>query len=354
VEPKAASPRTAPVAQAQVFPEAVPVLAAPARAIRDTAMEGSDTIARGMKKAVPRRVRSAATKGLGKWYFGLGAAGLLLAGTIILWAAGVFGGKAQEENGSKPSADGIVAKVKEAGGIDLVAIPAGEFYMGSKPDDKDAKDREKPRHKVRISKPFYLGKYKVTVGQFQRFVKATDYQTEAEKAGDDETWKKPGFDQTDEHPVVCVSWNDAAAFCKWLAKETGAKVRLPREAEWEYCCRAKTTTKFYFGDDEADLGAYAWYTKNTNDKGTKSCGLKKPNNFGLYDMHGLAWEWCDDGKRTYKDQDETDPVGPAGSSRVVRGGSWNCGPRDCRAAIRFDDAPSNRHGLNGFRVLVVR
>jgi formylglycine-generating enzyme required for sulfatase activity/tRNA A-37 threonylcarbamoyl transferase component Bud32 len=444
LEPKAASPRAAPVAPAPVFPQAVPAFAAPTRVIGETAIEGSDTIARGLKQAAPRPGRSSAARGLGKWYFGIGAAGLLLAGTIILWAAGVFRGKTAEailvikvnepnpdlyvdgapmtvtwrkggktatvrlppgtrnvtlrkegfvkfneevelqegqrhfltaplvrvsrrkrkkKNGPKPEANTIVAKVKKVAGIDLVAIPAGEFYMGSRQDDKDAFDDEKPRHKVRISKPFYLGKFKVTVGQFKRFVKDTDYETEAEKAGDNRTWKKPRFDQTEEHPVVYVSWNDAVAFCQWLAKETGAKVRLPHEAEWEYSCRARSTTKgwkptkFYFGDDEADLGEYAWYDGNSKGK-THPCGLKKPNAFGLYDMHGLAWEWCNDGKRQYpkspKDTPELDPVGPAGASRVRRGGSWNIYPRFCRAADRGGSAPSYRGDYLGFRVLVVR
>jgi formylglycine-generating enzyme required for sulfatase activity len=259
-----------------------------------------------------------------------------------------------------PAGGDIVAKVKKVAGIDLVSMPAGEFHMGSDRDDKDAFDVEKPRHKVRITRPFYLGKYKVTVGQFKRFVAATGYQTEAEKAGDLWTWEKPGFqrgfDQTDEHPVVCVSWNDADAFCRWLAQATGAPVRLPREAEWEYSCRAGTATKFSFGDNEMDLGDYAWYSANSGGGGTHPCGLKKPNAFGLYDMHGLAWEWCADGKRTYRDQEETDPEGPmgAGASRVIRGGSWGNVPQACRAANRADYAPSVHWGRCGFRVLASR
>jgi formylglycine-generating enzyme required for sulfatase activity len=127
--------------------------------------------------------------------------------------------------------------VQEASRIELVSIPKGSFYMGSKPGDKDAFPEEKPQHKVTISKPFFLGKYHVTVGQFRRFVDATGYKTEAEKAGDSRTWRKSGIVQTDEHPVVCVSWNDADAFCRWLVKESGATVRLPCEAEWEYACQ---------------------------------------------------------------------------------------------------------------------
>jgi formylglycine-generating enzyme required for sulfatase activity len=127
----------------------------------------------------------------------------------------------------------MVARVKKTAGIDLVFVPAGEFLMGSADGDKDAYDDEKPRHRVTVSRPFCLGKTEVTVGQFKRFVEATGYKTDAEKAGDKRTWKNPGFEQTDDHPVVYVSWNDADAYCKWLAKETGAEVRLPREAEWE-------------------------------------------------------------------------------------------------------------------------
>ena len=170
------------------------------------------------------------------------------------------------------------------------------------------------------------------------------------------TWKNPGFDQTDEHPVVFVSWNDADAYCRWLAKETGAKARLPREAEWEYSCRARTTTRYYFGDDEADLGTYAWYTKNTNDKGTQPCGLKKPNAFGLYDMHGLVWEWCADGKRKYKDEAETDPQGSTDASvaRALRGGAFFNPPGLCRAASHVASRPSERSSAMGFRVFVSR
>jgi formylglycine-generating enzyme required for sulfatase activity len=259
----------------------------------------------------------------------------------------------------------MVVKVKQIAGIDFVAVPGqreGEFFlMGSEKDDTDADGDEKPRHKVRIASSFYLGKFKVTVGQFKRFVNATGYKTEAEKAGDKYTWRAPGFRQTDEHPVVEVSWNDANAFCQWLAKESGGKVRLPREAEWEYSCSAGSTTKFYFGNNEADLEDYAWYVTNTGAKGTQPCGLKKPNAFGLFDMHGLAWEWCSDGKRTYPDMAQTnppeiDPVGPMSdrASRVVRGGSFVNAPRCCRAAYRFGIAPSSRYDHVGFRVLVSR
>jgi formylglycine-generating enzyme required for sulfatase activity len=129
---------------------------------------------------------------------------------------------------------------------------------------------------------------------------------------------------------------------------------LPREAEWAYSCRAGATTKFYFGDNEADLGDYAWYSANPGHR-PHACGLKKPNAFGLYDMHGLACEWCADGKRTYTDRAETDPEGPAGASRVPRGGSFSYKPRWCRAAQREWNFPPSLWGPSlGFRVLVSR
>jgi formylglycine-generating enzyme required for sulfatase activity len=244
----------------------------------------------------------------------------------------------------------LVAKVKTVSGIELIAIPSGWFMMGSPAEDKDAGDDEKPRHKVTITQPFYLGKYPVTVGQFRRFVADTGYKEEA--------WKNPGFAQTDEHPVVHVTWNDADAYCRWLAKGTGLTVRLPREAEWEYSCRAQPntekTTRYYFGDDAAVLGEYAWYGDTTGE--THPCGRKKPNAFGLYDMHGLVFEWCSDGKRKYQDREETDPVGPGdGPYRVGRGSPHNGGPQHCRAANRPLDYPRANLGINlGFRVLVER
>jgi formylglycine-generating enzyme required for sulfatase activity len=267
--------------------------------------------------------------------------------------------RSTDKDGPKREGD-VVARVKEASGIELVPIPAGSFYMGSPNDDKDALDDERPQHKVTISQPFYLGKYKVTRGQFRRFVEATHHVTEAEKAKDGNTWKDTGFPQTDEHPVVLVSWNDADAYCRWLAEKTGATVRLPYEAEWEYSCRAvrdaikPTTRYYYFGDDVSQLGNYAWYEKNSGE-GTHPCGEKLANDFGLYDMHGNAWEWCADGERTYKGEDVSDPKGRTdGKLRVNRGGAWSYEARLCRSAARHEDEPSFRREHLGFRVLVAR
>jgi formylglycine-generating enzyme required for sulfatase activity len=263
-------------------------------------------------------------------------------------------------DGPKAAGD-IVERVKNVSGIDLVPVPNGSFYMGSPEDDKDARDDEKPQHKVTIINRFYMGKYKVTRGQFQRFVDATGHKTEAEKDNDTLTWRTPGFEQTDEHPVVYVSWYDADAFCRWLAEKTGSKARLPYEAEWEYGCRAvkeakRPTTKFCFGDDEAKLTDYAWFGKKSGGS-THPCGQKAPNAFGLYDMHGLVWELCADGKRAYQDRDEIEPRGPtsAGTPRVFRGGSYYDVAKFCRSAFRFGVCePSTRRDRIGFRVLVSR
>ena len=192
--------------------------------------------------------------------------------------------------------------------LEMVHVPAGEFLMGSPDSDKDADTWEKPQHRVRISKPFYLGACKVTVGQFRQFVSDTGYKTEGEKDGTgaasfangnwtrkpEFTWKTPGFSQSEDDPVVCVSWNDATAFCQWLGRKDGRSYALPKEAQWEYACRAGSTTKYCFGDDEALLGEYAWHVGNSDGK-THPVGKKKPNAWGLYDMQGNAWEWCEDG-----------------------------------------------------------
>src|SRR5271165_5955359 len=158
-------------------------------------------------------------------------------------------------------------------GMKFTRIKAGEFLMGSPDTDKDAYDDEKPQHRVRITRPFYLGVHEVTRGQFRRFVDDTGYQTDAEKDGkggtgwNEEakkfeqnpryTWLNPGFEQTDEHPVVNVSWNDAVAFAGWLSRREGVTYRLPTEAEWEYACRAGTTTNYCNGDDPEGLATVA-------------------------------------------------------------------------------------------------
>jgi formylglycine-generating enzyme required for sulfatase activity len=184
------------------------------------------------------------------------------------------------------------------------------------------------------------------------------------------SWRNPGFEQTDEHPVVCVSWNDAAAFCKWLGGKEGRPHRLPTEAEWEYACRAGTTTRYSSGDDPETLagaGNVADAAVKTKFPGlaqhalkagdgyvfTSPAGSFRPNAFGLYDMHGNAWQACADwyGAEYYAASPADDPVGPdSGNGRVHRGGSWFVGPADARSAGRSGAAPDHRGNGTGFRV----
>jgi len=271
-------------------------------------------------------------------------------------------------------------------GIKLKLIPAGQFLMGSAPDDKDAPDPEKPWHWVRITQPFYLGVTEVTRGQFRRFVDATGYKTQAEMNGkggwgwNEEkaqfeqnakfTWLNPGFEQTETHPVVHVSWNDAVAFCRWLSRVEGQSYRLPTEAEWEYACRAGTTTKYFSGDDPETLATVAnvadGTAKERYPKWTWAIGARdsyvytapvahfRANAFGLYDMHGNVWEWCQDwyDKDYYKRSPVEDPVCLAGASyRVVRGGGWRDLLRFCRSADRSGFATADGSRYLGFRVV---
>jgi formylglycine-generating enzyme required for sulfatase activity len=268
-------------------------------------------------------------------------------------------------------------------GMKLVRIPVGKFLMGSPSDEKDRLDDEF-QHDVAITQPFYLGKHEVTIGQFKAFVQDAQYRTEAEKDGKggrafngtefvqkpEFTWKNLHFNQSDDHPVVVVSWNDAVAFCDWLSKKEGKTYRLPTEAEWEYACRAGTRTRFSTGDKEDDLKAVGniadaalkrkwlavtWAT--SWDDGypfTAPVGKFQANAFGLHDMHGNAWEWCADwyGEDYYGKGPRQDPQGPAsGKERIARGGAWSTQPKFCRSAFRDWHEPGYRSDCVGFRVV---
>jgi formylglycine-generating enzyme required for sulfatase activity len=282
-----------------------------------------------------------------------------------------------------------VRKLDLGGGVkmDLVLIPAGSFTM----DSVEFTNREEifmPRHPVTISNAFYLGKYHVTVGQFKQFVAAENYQTQGERQakserakwpkggeGNNNLWNTPRFSQTDDHPVVSVSWNDAKAFCAWLSKKSGGTVRLPTEAEWEYSCRAGSTTRYYFGEDSEKLEEYAWFTGEMRKDGTRMpmtdgtrpVGGKKPNGFGLYDMHGNACQWCEDwwqnGPHPYFRTVVVDPTGPGNPSvqpgntsgdRVWRGSSFNSTPPWCRTGFRGFQYSERGDRTVGFRVVLVR
>jgi formylglycine-generating enzyme required for sulfatase activity/serine/threonine protein kinase len=245
---------------------------------------------------------------------------------------------------------GVKPAIENRIGMKLQLIPAGRFLMGSLGNEPGRSNPEGPRHPVRIARPFYLGAHEVTVGQFKAFVAATGHRTEAEKTGKgclrfDQnenvmdsscTWRFPGFEASDTHPVVGVTWDDAAAFCAWLSKVDGKRYRLPTEAEWEYACRTGTQTAYAFGDGPKDLEQYAWTAKTRQGKIAPVAQLR-PNAWGLYDMLGNAWEWCIDGERIYTPACAVDPRGPVGDTAIVRGGSVH--PQDTatfyRSAKRF-------------------
>ncbi len=279
-------------------------------------------------------------------------------------------------------------------GMKLKLIPAGEFLMGSDASDPDASDNEKAngkKHRVHITKPFYMGTTEVTVGQFRQFVEKTNFKTDAEKDGKGGygwndakktseqdpkyTWRSPGFPQTDEHPVTNVSWNDAVAFCDWLSKEEGQTYRLPTEAEWEYCCRASQATRFCSGDDPETLAKvgnvadatvresfpnWSWTIKARDGYVfTAPVGHFQANAFGLFDMHGNVWEWCADWyDEFYYAKLPSPALNPQNLTqaplRVRRGGSWYIDPRSCRSAFRSRYAPSYRSVNLGFRVARVK
>jgi len=331
-------------------------------------------------------------------------------GCIVLFATAGTAFSATKEPPKKLTVDlGGGVKMK------LVLIPDGDFMMGGEEsaaktaaffnkigDFRSRASRgrveawgfavEHPQHHVYITKPFYLGIYTVTRGQFRQFVKDTAHKTDAEKREERKkaaastpdpkyegdignpncSWQNAGFKQTDEHPVVDVDWDDAMAFCKWLSRKDGKTYRLPTEAEWEYACRAGTTTRYYSGNDPESLAkvgnvadaaakanhlarvpniadpaveakfAYIVTIKASDGYAyTAPVGSFKPNAFGLYDMHGNVWQWCADwySGKYYAESPAFDPIGPdgpgPGNMRVLRGSSWCSGPILARSAQRY-------------------
>jgi formylglycine-generating enzyme required for sulfatase activity len=227
--------------------------------------------------------------------------------------------------------------ISPSNGMEFVLIPAGKFMMGSPSGEKGRYDYEGPAHEVTIKNSFYIGKYPVTQKQWEKVMGSN-----------------PSNFKGKDRPVESVSWNDVQEFIKKLnEKESPGKYRLPSESEWEYVCRAGITTRYAFGDDESKLGDHAWYDTNSGFQ-THPVGQKKPNSWGLYDMHGNIWELCQD--KWHPDYDGAPPDGSAwegGSSsiRVFRGGSWLNLAGVCRSAYRNRSGPGNRYDYLGFRVL---
>jgi formylglycine-generating enzyme required for sulfatase activity len=306
---------------------------------------------------------------------------------------------------------GLPAEVTNSLGMHMRRIPAGEFVMGSEESIASLQKAyplaekyrlenlidEAPAHKVRITRPFYMGATEVTVGQFRQFVKQSGYVPESladgtggygynpkydaskSKRGDAfegrdvrYSWQNPGFAQTDAHPVVNVTWNDAQELAKWLSKKEGRTYRLPTEAQWEYAARAGTTTRYHCGDepqcllkvantfDEASKPQWPQFAANAlpgNDgfAFTAPVASFAPNAFGLYDMHGNAWEWTQDlyDEDYYAKSPVNDPKGPEeGDVYVRRGGSWHTWSLYARSSYRNWNSPQTRYTLVGIRLIM--
>jgi formylglycine-generating enzyme required for sulfatase activity len=260
--------------------------------------------------------------------------------TVTYIAAGVVDLQLKPRGTSRPQ------QLSNSIGQDLVLIPAGSFLMGSPEGEPGRESDEGPQHRVEITKAFYMGRTEVTQGQW-RGVMGT------------EPWKgESRVQEGEQNAASYINWDDATEFCRRLSQREGKTYRLPTEAEWEYACRAGTTTRFHFGDDESQLGEYAWFDGNAyykDEKYAHRVGQKKPNPFGLYDLHGNVYEWCGDWYDSdyYASSPLRDPRGPnSGSSRVLRGGSWRHEPYYVRCAYRSSGTPDDRNYGPGFRVVL--
>jgi formylglycine-generating enzyme required for sulfatase activity len=246
--------------------------------------------------------------------------------------------------------------------IEMVPIPGGEFLMGSPDTEADRGDDEGPQHKVKVD-PFWMGKYEITWDAYEVWMFDLDIQrrkiyrkaeTERDKAAVEYQISQPTEPYTDMtfgmgkrgYPAICMTQFAAKTFCQWLSAKTGRYYRLPTEAEWEYACRAGTTTAYSFGDGPAKLDEYAWHYGNSSDK-YHQVGQKKPNPWGLYDMHGNVNEWVLDQYTTdfygkFGDKTADNPLAIPTSlyPRVVRGGSWDSDPEECRSAARLKSDPN--------------
>lgn len=252
----------------------------------------------------------------------------------------------------------------------MVVVPAGEFTMGSPEDEPERESARESQVDVRIARPFAIGAFTVTRAQFAAFVSATGYEVDRgcyfwtgstweERA--DRSWRAPGFEQDDAHPVTCIDLESAQAYAKWLSTTTGKRYRLPSETEREYVTRAGTDTAFWWGDsittDRANyngenssvLGAPGVWRQ-----ATLRVDSFEPNAWGLYNVHGNVWEWTED---CWNDSNEGNPGdGSARTTgdctwRVARGGAWNYSPTYLRSAYRYWNLPDNRSGVQGMRVV---
>jgi formylglycine-generating enzyme required for sulfatase activity len=284
-------------------------------------------------------------------------------------------------------------------GMKMQLIPTGSFKQGSPINARQISHRygmdqkyfkeEVPQFPVQITKPFYMSATLVTRGQFARFIHQTGYQTSAQKDKNKTaelnavnlpgvkrglTWLEPGFEQQDDHPVVVVSWDDASAFCAWLSEREGRTYHMPTESQWEYACRAGSSTAYWWGDtmqegqgkaNVCDMSTAAWMIDHFGkepanyehwDDGyanTSPVGSFAANPWGLYDLHGNVSEWCDSVFESYQSQlvTTTNPIKPPATVRVIRGGSWGSAAAMNRSTYRVRFATVWATNYTGFRVV---
>ena len=239
-------------------------------------------------------------------------------------------------------------------------IPSGSFRMGS-PSSEEDRDDDETQHTVSVGE-FWLAETEVTQAQFSQFVRDSGHRPQSESMGcwwytgskweesKSRNWRSPGFSQLDSQPVVCVSWNDAVAYAKWLSRKTGKRFRLPTEAEWEYAARAGTTTARYWGESIGRNNANCRKCGSRWDnQQTAPAGSFQPNAFGLHDMLGNVYEWtCSAYKKSYDGSEQECSVSAGYYS--LRGGSWDFTPGRVRAASRYDGYPAGRYFTIGFRL----
>ena len=263
----------------------------------------------------------------------------------------------QSNKGNNKYTDGTTSGLSSD---NMVYVEGGTFMMGSNAGSDD----EKPVHSVTVNS-FYISKYEVTVGEFEKFIKATGYKTDAEKEGFSYIWTGSNWDKQNgvnwrcgvsgerrrenekNHPVIHVSQNDAKAYTEW------AGGRLPTEAEWEFVARGGNKSKGYKYSGSDNIDEVAWYNNNSNSK-THEVGTKAPNELGIYDMSGNVWEWCQDwySENYYGSSPSNNPEGPSsGTYRVLRGGSWGNNVDNCRSAVRGRINPVVRFYDGGFRLV---
>jgi len=341
-----------------------PTMARPAKSSAPPASSGATPPMANVAvdTAIPTTARPASetVHGPGKTARNIRRMGVLvagvLAGVVLLWFF-VLRGQGPGEK-PLPPPPGEPVRFTNSIGMVLVKIPEGKFQRGSPNNEEGNNDLEGPRAWVRISKPFFMGIHEVTQAEYVAVMETNPSEYGPKGKG----WAKLAGQDVRRFPVENVSWNDAKDFCRRLSSrkeelDKGHRYRLPTEAEWEYACRAGTTTPFSFGNSleagQANSDTNRPYGGGKKEKGPGhpvAVGSYPANAFGLFDMHGNVWEWCEDYFGPYSATE--DPKGPnSGEDRIFRGGAWAFGGMECRSASRGFRAPTYKSPYNGFRVV---